>query len=887
MNGQYAIKGYLIQSLVALLDSFQNDWKSVCVEPNDESEKVDITWTYEDGKVKVVQVKSSKNIINYSNAKKWANELYTTCSNANEHELILVGYVDSKIKNLPDNTIENVRVINKDFSIDDFENIIITKINTFYDCKGKNPISPRLGLLFARALNSQVLEDSVIGKSISHSDFENSLLNSLQAIEKHLERSPYSLLLPEEPINNKDVKSAIMERVFELIGWKQMSTNESITVYNEKLGQDQNYKIDYWGNYDCPLKDNLKDIVYVNTEIDAEYQPNYSDTVRERLFSVDSIRKNLIESNRIDTNEAIEYCVHFLLSLKYGEQSLSYSQLNDAYKGKLLDKNLIYYVVDNKKADFLISSIITARKYRDDVITKFLYPITDDNSRIDKIGKRGAYMPPQYLNSSIIPIVKEDNNKISVLLFCSDPYSKDRLKKVIWLLIRLTSGLANEYRIYFTDFDDNEYGNEVNEVIRSYNNNELTNRISIEKLRLCNSIDLQYVPHIGSNDYKDEDFDDTANIKKRLKVEPHLIDYLPYGDSLKPFLASDAVKSEDLKLFLHNKGVIFKTADKKKIIQLMTSMLFSSLDIDALVQYVNVDKKAKETSSVCYPLIDKNKQVTQVCSNIVINQKMLQEGLKADIVYTEQIPQKKDEDIVGYRLCLEQKNPNQQALVSIVRSEAKVYVKKDSTSNNLEFVKECDSKVARVAAERLEKQISQQLIQKKIIEEKAIEIRFSDFTNIDRVNFLLSFTDTGSSNIFANPNAKSFKYGFDESDNLPEEYKDKVGKECITELNGKKLHTIKELQDENLKKIIYGEELSINYRYKIRGGISGNYFVILNFSGALKNKPSPDGLFNIKTKFYIDTKDKCKIPNVSDLEIELKKEFNKLKKEKLQLFNKI
>ena len=46
MNGQYAIKGYLLQSLVALLDSFETDWETVCVEPNDESEKVDILWTY-------------------------------------------------------------------------------------------------------------------------------------------------------------------------------------------------------------------------------------------------------------------------------------------------------------------------------------------------------------------------------------------------------------------------------------------------------------------------------------------------------------------------------------------------------------------------------------------------------------------------------------------------------------------------------------------------------------------------------------------------------------------------------------------------------------------------------------------------------------------------
>ena len=61
MNGQYAIKGYIYQSLVALLDSFEYDWVSICVEPNDESEKVDIRWNYSDGRIMVVQVKSSKN----------------------------------------------------------------------------------------------------------------------------------------------------------------------------------------------------------------------------------------------------------------------------------------------------------------------------------------------------------------------------------------------------------------------------------------------------------------------------------------------------------------------------------------------------------------------------------------------------------------------------------------------------------------------------------------------------------------------------------------------------------------------------------------------------------------------------------------------------------
>ena len=129
MNGQYSIKGYLYQSLVALLDSFETDWESVCVEPNDESEKVDIRWTYSDGRIVVVQVKSSKNTFNSSSIKKWAKELANSTPNASEYKLVLIGNIANNV----DNKIENVIIENKNMSISDFQSIIIQKINNLFE----------------------------------------------------------------------------------------------------------------------------------------------------------------------------------------------------------------------------------------------------------------------------------------------------------------------------------------------------------------------------------------------------------------------------------------------------------------------------------------------------------------------------------------------------------------------------------------------------------------------------------------------------------------------------------------------------------------------------------------------------------------------------------
>lgn len=50
MGGNSGIRGYLIQTIICVLDALEEDnlWTSVTLEPLDESEKVDIKWIYPD-----------------------------------------------------------------------------------------------------------------------------------------------------------------------------------------------------------------------------------------------------------------------------------------------------------------------------------------------------------------------------------------------------------------------------------------------------------------------------------------------------------------------------------------------------------------------------------------------------------------------------------------------------------------------------------------------------------------------------------------------------------------------------------------------------------------------------------------------------------------------
>ena len=186
----------------------------------------------------------------------------------------------------------------------------------------------------------------------------------------------------------------------------------------KKLGENENFSIDYWGYHDSPLKDDRQDIIYIQASLDAEYPIDLSEKIKYNMFCVDHIRKNLIENGRIDSDNKMEFCIQFFfITKRIRTRRKDKWDKKNYIKNKYLNKDIIYYSIDNKQIDFLTSSIITAKKYREDLVTKFLYPITDDNSQIDKIGKRSTYLPPQYINSSILPIIKEDNNKISVLLF--------------------------------------------------------------------------------------------------------------------------------------------------------------------------------------------------------------------------------------------------------------------------------------------------------------------------------------------------------------------------------------------------------------------------------------------------------------------------------------
>lgn len=888
MGGNAGIRGYLIQTIICVLDSLETDnlWTSVTLEPLDESEKVDIRWKYDNSAVKLSQVKSSQNVIRYSAAKKWCAELETHSPNASQYELIVIGNVDEKLLKAEDIgkvKLGEIKPLNISVLIDQAS----TKIDKFYEAKNKPKISSQVRELIVKALTLEFGTSSIIGKEISRDDFDTKLLEWISAVENQIETNPFASLAPPSGNQNIPINHRIVQKILELIGWHQFGENHTVQNFNEKTEENELHSVNFLGDFESKLKEDSGDFVMISSLHSLKYPDSSKTDVYKYLNDTDIVYSDLLDKRKIPIKrfESTDvYSLLFWLSTDNSEVSkdfIHYTKEN--YKRNLLNENINYFLIDNNKANFLISSITTAKNYRPDVPVKFAYPITEANQSPERIGERGLKLPPQFINSSVLPITKESQSKISFLLFCSDPFSPEALKKLIWLTISLTSGYGNEYLLYFPDYDEAESKNEALEVIRSFNEDLLDEKVKVLKY---NSIDIEALDSLSNTTAvisKNETY--AEDNQPSLHLNEAFANILPYGDIIKPFLKTDAITANDIKFFLAKKGIFTKNADIKKLIDLMTSLLFSPKELEDFKSFIDVKGKIVHSSPTFFN-IKQDETLETVFKKVNINTDNLAEGLDVKIINPDSLKLESNPAKDEFKLTLitETKDPTSSLLVNTKPGKAEVVIKKKD--NQLVVVTENTiSRADKYIVNRLVKIIEEEFKRIDFIEEEKIKVMFKNFSsNTERVNFLLSFSNIASSVLFHEADIQSIKFKFDENTEIPELYQDKVDKDLVINFEGKGLQTLTELSEKNAKGSIFLEEMRILYKFNYLNIKNGLYKVTYNFSNALKNKPEFDGVF--KSAPYLKKTNSVKsLSSIENLEKELGKEIEKLIQEKLKQFN--
>jgi len=877
------MRGYLLQTIITVLDSLSqpSNWQTVTIEPNDESEKVDIKWELTNSEIKLVQVKSSQNTISYTAAKKWVAELKDS-TNAEYYELILIGHTDTKLNE--ETAIDGVNIIKKPLDFDLLLSDSIVKLDQFYERKNRSKIQTTVKQILVNSLNFKLGQDSIFGKTITKEQFDDVLLNWLTAIEAHVTKNPFvrfSTFDNDEP--TLTLEQHIATNFLKLIGWQHYAKDFNLTYYDEKAVSNETATIDYYINFESKLKDNTTDHIFFNTVQDYEYPEHARAQIRKFLNDSNLITEDFKAKRKIDPQKSNAiFNILFWISIDNEDLNKDFIYQNkELFRNEYLAFDQHYFFIDNAKANFIISSIITAKNYRDELPVKFLYPITEFNSSFHKIGKRGVQLPPEYINTNILPIIKENNEKISVLLFCSDPYNKENLKKIVWLLIRLTSGLANEYIIYFSDYSS-DLQNDVVEVLQYFENSDILHKVSVKKSLLVDTTQIADMALPVTSDLAAEV--EAVQLQDALRINPIFKEQLPYGDILKPILNTDKISAQDLKIFLSHKGIFIKNADKRKLMDLMVSLLFSPIELENFINLINV--KERPVSSIPYFLPALTQAtITEIFNEIRPDFQNITNGLQAKlnnpVVFT---PDPDQPDLYVFSSYVEKKDPTKHIALNTIWEPIKITYQKIAGGFILNNV-ETNSKDAKIIANRINTIIKDELLEHGHITDQTTEIKFSEFaSNTERVNFLLSFNNIATSNIFIRQDIKGLKYIFDESKKIPEIYKDRTEKDLIILFRGKKLEGLRELSEDLFKEIILLEEISISYYFEYKG-VRSYFSVKYDFSDALRNKPI-QGSFRSQTFLYKNYSVK-QVRKIGDLEKVLNKEVERLKIEKLQKFGKI
>lgn len=194
MSGNASVRGYLLQTIICLLDALQNDskWASLSIEPHLDSEKVDIVWYYSDpDEVKVTQVKSSQNQINKPQVKRWAKELESSIQ-ATSCELILIGPCSQGVIELGRAGDVNIPTP-KALDIDSLIEQAAHRLDSYLENREMSRVSAATRELLISALVTKLETYSTAGKMICRESF-NQLLD-----EWILTSSPSVACVPQYP----------------------------------------------------------------------------------------------------------------------------------------------------------------------------------------------------------------------------------------------------------------------------------------------------------------------------------------------------------------------------------------------------------------------------------------------------------------------------------------------------------------------------------------------------------------------------------------------------------------------------------------------------------------------------------------------------------------
>lgn len=236
MSGSDGNRGYLVQTLIALLESLRSDkWARVTIEPVHEAEEIDIKWEA-DGFRKVVQVKSSISPVSMPNARKWATKLEAK-TDADELALILVSKGCSpavaKISRIGRVSVPTPKNLDWDGLFSEASHLL----DSFLYSIGLKVVSPKQSRLLAKGLVTELSCLASHSKPLERSELVKILTEWIRSISPDAIGSLHDSVLSHFPRSLRPrLGSNLVGRSIE-IGWLRQTEGDKLIIGQPGIGK--------------------------------------------------------------------------------------------------------------------------------------------------------------------------------------------------------------------------------------------------------------------------------------------------------------------------------------------------------------------------------------------------------------------------------------------------------------------------------------------------------------------------------------------------------------------------------------------------------------------------------------------------------------------------
>ncbi|UTH03526.1 hypothetical protein KFV05_05965 [Macrococcoides canis] len=345
---------------------------------------------------------------------------------------------------------------------------------------------------------------------------------------------------------------------------------------------------------------------------------------------------------------------------------------------------------------------------------------------------------------------------------------------------------------------------------------------------------------------------------------------IPFGDVLKPLIASSSVlTSSDLKRTLSQKGIFVSSYDKEDIFPLLLTSLLSPTEYEELKECQRNKETIPKRRSTTFTYVSDKELIRSIprLNEIKLDKLKNYEYENYKIIDVSSFHRNEDNNQIQLNYKIKRTDLSKDWYQQVNVYEGAIEISVDPSDNKLNISTEHSTDETKEINKLLVREVANTLKKESMIEnEVGNVIKFGDFSNEERIKYLLSFVnDTlDETNTFTFDEITDIEISIDSESELPTDFQWMEDKVSNIKFQGKALHETDILKEETYHSSLIISSLKIDYEFNINSGNGKCTFEIEFPKKRGKSLPDKDAefifkLINIKVSKRVNTKSAQKV----------------------------